>query len=412
LTAITALEEIFRLQHGLVLGSLARALGDLDLAEEALSEAMAAALESWPEAGTPANPGAWLITVAKRKAVDRLRRERRLHDRLGLLGEEVHPSEPAPTGPIGDERLALVFACCHPALAPEAQMALTLKALGGLTTAEVARAFLVSERTMFQRITRAKRKIKLAGIPLQVPEPNRLGPRIESVLAVIYLIFNEGYSALSGPDLIRAELSREAIELAELMAGAFPTQAEVVGLASMCWLIEARRPARIDPAGELVLLADQDRTRWDREAISRGLALLGRGRGLGPPGFYLLQAEIAALHATSPDHQATDWTAMVDLYRRLWLVRPSAVVALNHAAALAMAQGPAAGLARLESLATILAGYSTFHAARAELLVRAGRPREAAAAFGRALEFPLNQVERRHLQRRLRACRGREGGSA
>jgi RNA polymerase sigma-70 factor (ECF subfamily) len=410
LTAIAALEEIFRRQHGLVLGSLVRFLGDLDLAEEALSEAMAAALESWPESGTPANPGAWLVTVAKRKAVDRLRRERRLLDRLRLL-EEVEPQpEPAVAGPIVDDRLALVFACCHPALAPEARLALTLKALGGLTTAEVARAFLVSERTMYQRITRAKRKVKLAGIPLQLPEPDRLDERIESVLAVIYLMFNEGYTAHSGPDLVRTDLGREAIELAELMARFFPTEAEVVGLASMCWLIEARRPARLDPAGELVLLADQNRARWNRQAIARGLALLRRGRRLGPPGYYLLQAEIAAIHATSPHHQATDWSALIDLYRQLWSVRPSAVVALNLAAAVAMAQGPAAGLTQLESLSGLLDHYPTFHAARAELLARAGRPREAATGFRRALEFPLNEVERRHLERRLRACR--EGVSA
>ena len=397
-----ALEDIFRREHGLVLASLIKDFGDFDLAEEALAEAYASALETWPKSGTPVNPPGWLVTVARRKGIDRLRRRRRLLERMPLLADEEAsmPVDQEESG-VPDERLRLVFTCCHPALSPEGHVALTLRTLGGLTTAEIARAFLTTEPTMFQRITRAKNKIRLAGIPYQVPSPEQLQERMESVLAVIYLIFNEGYSTMSGTELIRVDLCQEGIHLAEMLAGLLPDEPDVLGLVALCWLTEGRRPGRIDGNGELVLLADQDRKLWNRAAIDRGMSFLQRAhpdRGNSP---FVTQANIAALHSTALSHETTDWRSIVEQYERLLVLRPSPVVALNHAAAVAMAENALAGLGLMEPLAEALAGYQPFHVARAELLARAGRHEEAADSFRKALAFPINEVERRHIEKRL-----------
>lgn len=401
-----ALEDIFRREHGLVLASLIRSFGDFDLAEEALGEAVATALETWSKIGAPLNPAAWLTTVARRKGIDQLRRQRRLQDRMPLLldEEEFMPADHAESS-VPDERLRLIFTCCHPALSPEGQVALTLRTLCGLSTAEIARAFLTSEPTMFQRITRAKNKIRHAGIPYRVPSPEQLPERTESVLAVVYLIFNEGYSAMSGSELVRVDLSAEGIRLAETLVELLPGEDDALGLAALCWLTDARRPGRIDTNGDLVLLADQDRTLWNRTAIDRGLSFLSRVADNSSS--YVIQAKIAALHSTASSHQATDWQAIVDQYERLLALRPSPVVALNHAAAVGMAKGESAGLALMGPLADSLAGYQPFHAARAELHARAGRHFEAAEGFRRALAFPLNEVERRHLEKRLAASERR-----
>ena len=397
-----ALEDIFRREHGLVLSSLIKTFGDFDVAEEALAEAVASALETWPRSGTPVNPAAWLLTVARRKGIDRLRRRRRLHERMALLvGEDAAlPMDPTDSS-VPDERLRLIFTCCHPALSPEGQVALTLRTLGGLTTAEIARAFVTSESTMFQRITRAKNKIRLAGIPYQVPSAEQLPGRLESVLAVIYLIFNEGYSSMSGSELVRVDLCQEGIHLAEMLARLMPDDPDVLGMTALCWLTEARRPGRISSTGELVLLADQDRSTWNRAAIDRGLQLLAQVHEGGSTSPYVIQAQIAALHSTSPSHAGTDWAGIVELYGWLYQIKPSPVVALNRAAAVAMAEDESAGLALMEPLAGPLAGYQPFHASRAELLARAGRFPEAIDNFRHALGFPINDVERRHLEKRL-----------
>ncbi len=403
------LEEVFRREHGLVVASLARTFGDIDLAEEALGEAVTVALETWTEL-PPRNPAAWLLAVARRKAIDRLRRERVLRAKLALLTDDpVVDAEVTEDEAISDERLRLIFACCHPALSPEARVALTLRSLGGLTTSEIARAFLMSEATMYQRITRARAKMRLAGIPIRMPAVEDLPARLETVLAVIYLVFNEGYSAAAGEDLVRRGLYREAMRLAETMTLLMPDAAEAASLAALFWLIEGRRPARLDDRGELVLLEDQDRSRWDRTAIERGRAHLDRARTIGGEGPYRLQAEIAAVHAASNSGTDTDWDRIVHLYRHLLELKPSPVVALNLAVAVGMRDGAERALAALEPLAEPLAAYGPFHAARAELLLRAERFSEADGACDRALAGRVNDVERRHLEkrRRLAMARGR-----
>lgn len=401
-TPDSVLESVFRREHGLVLASLVRSFGDFDLAEDALSDAVATALGTWADNGVPDNPAAWLLTAARRKGIDRLRRRKALAARLADL--EASPNfedEYRGDGEIPDERLQLLFACCHPALSPEARVALTLKSLGGLTIAEIARAFLTTEPTMYQRVTRARKKMRLAGIPVQLPSEADLPERLQSVLAVIYLIFNEGYSPMTGEDLVRVDLGEEALRLCEMLAMLMPSEPEVRGLAALCLLTDARRPARLGREGSLVLLEDQDRRIWDAAKIDRGLAHLGTGLALGGEGPYLLQAEIAAVHARAAVWEETDWDRIVLLYRRLLEREDSPVVALNLAAAVAMRDGPEAGLALMAQLAEPLDGYQPFHASRAELLLRAGRTEQAAEGFRRALGFSLNDLERRHLESRL-----------
>jgi len=383
-----------------VVATLIRILGDFDLAEDAVQEAFAEALRTWPSRGTPANPAAWITTTARNRAIDRLRRERRLREKSALLADlESLGRDGIDVDAIPDERLRLIFTCCHPALPMDARVALTLKTLSGLSTTEIARAFLVTEPAMTKRVTRAKRKIRDAGIPYRVPPPELLLERLPGVLAVLYLVFNEGYAATSG-SLVRVDLCDEAIRLARLLLALMPAEPEAAGLLALMLLQHSRRATRVSAEGDLVLLEDQDRARWDHEMIDEGLATLASALPKGRAGPYQVQAAIAALHARAPRPEDTDWPQIAGLYATLRAMTPTPVVALNHAVAVAMADGPARGLPIVDSLREQLDGYHLFHAARADLLRRLGRNDEAASAYRRAIELTTNETERAFLERR------------
>ena len=403
-----AVEKVFREERGRILATLIRVLGDIDLGEEALAAALEAALEQWPNEGTPANPRAWLIRTARNKAVDRIRRRVLFEDKRAEMEADAaleHEGDADADDEVSvhDDQLRLIFTCCHPALAIEAQVALTLRTLCGLETEEIARAFLVPPATMAQRLVRAKAKIRDARIPYRVPDAEDLPDRVDAVLAVVYLVFNEGYAASTGAALIRRELCAEAIRLGRLLVELLPRETEVRGLLALMLLTDARRDARVDAAGEMVLLEDQDRSRWDQGAIREGLALVESALRDGPPGAYALQAAIAGVHARAARADETDWREIAALYGVLRVANPSGVVALNHAAAVAMAEGPAAGLRLMDALAAdgALAGYHLLPAARADLLRRLGRMSEAAEAYREALALAGNESDRRFLEKRL-----------
>ncbi len=397
-----AITRTHREEWARVVASLTRRFGDLDIAEESAAEAFAIAVERWPADGVPPNPGAWLTTTANRKAIDRIRRENKRDDKQKQAQMVYDDDPPEPLGAIEDERLRLIFTCCHPALAPEARVALTLRMVGGLTVPEISRAFLVQESTMGQRITRAKAKIKAARIPYRVPSAEDLPSRVSGVLAVLYLVFNEGYLATSADtDPVRHELTAEAIRLTRLIRELLPEDGEVAGLLALMLLTEARRTARVSASGELVALDEQDRAAWDAALIAEGHGLVRERLAAGvAPGRHQILAAINAVHTSAREYRDTDWSQIVLLYDQLFRLEPSPIVALNRAIAVAELDGPEVALATVDRLEGSLAGYHAYHATRADLLRRLGRSRESRAAYDAAIELAGNTAETAYLTRR------------